>query len=142
MCISIKVWSLWCKILEQNYRNDLPLFNFFQRNLSKSTAIRIYRFEEKMLYWEVKNIVTVMYPQAWRTSIGSHSWHWVTSGGQWPSAMLTPNSAQAHKHLPSTWTRSAGKKDKWCDNSTKRQPMQNQNPYWYFMLVPISDYKS
>lgn len=27
------------------------------------------------------------------------------------------------------------------DNSTKRQPMQNQNPYWFSVSVSISDYK-
>lgn len=56
---------------------------------------------------------SVINPQEWRTYVRSHSWH--CSGGQWrPSAVLIPNSTQAHEYLLSTyWARLAGKTDKW-----------------------------
>lgn len=57
-----------------------------------------------------------------------HTLGFVQVDSQTSSAMLTPNSTQAHEHLLSTyWDRPGGKKDKEGDTSTKRYPMQNQN---------------
>ena len=83
---------------------------------------------------------SVIHPQEWRTYVRSHSGH--CSGGQWrPSAVLIPILLKLMNiYLVPTEQGLQGRDVN--DNSTKRQPMQNQNPYWFSVLVSISDYKS
>ena len=86
------------KDIKAELLNDFLLLNFFQKNSSNCTTIRqdLLISEKKVVFIDKRNRITVKDPQQWRNYIGP-TLGIAEVGSKRPSAMLTPNSTEAHE---------------------------------------------